>query len=91
MSTAASGCSAFGLGDNFVKQPEDTRQVLDYLSQSDHSDLIGVDDQVASGLLHLLRRPRRKTPAAFLHFRRERAELPSISRRKVRPKLRPPR
>ena len=46
--------SALGFVDNFVKEPEDSRQVLDHLDQSDHGNLIGVDDEIAARLLHLL-------------------------------------
>src|SRR5271169_6422946 len=45
------GTPALRLGDDFVEEPKDTRQVFHYLSQSDHCDLAGVHDQVTSGLL----------------------------------------
>ena len=48
------GLAPLGFGHHFVKQPEDARQMLHHFGQSDHGDLIGVDHQVASSLLHAL-------------------------------------
>ncbi len=82
----------FRLGHDFAKQPEDARQMFDHFRQPHHRDLVGVDHQLASGLLHPLAAHAKKLqlscfrmPDSFLRAPR------STSRRKLRPKPLPPR
>src|SRR5271166_425320 len=65
--------AAFCLGHHAAKALVDARQVLDDLGQSHHCDLVRVDHEFASGLLHPLaahaeelQGELRRSPGAFL-------------------------
>ena len=47
------GALAFGFGDDFMEQTKYAGKVLDDLGKTDDCDFIGVDDEMAAGMLHL--------------------------------------